>query len=341
MNKSFLTGLLFAAALSTAACAPFQSTDAPASPDLVPPVLVKAVAAAADRIVLEFDESPSLAPDSLELKPDLSVSAHEVRDKTIVLTTAGAQAVGREYMLRLTVADAAGNSAWLIVRLYGFNPAPPRLLINEFITQGSATHPDLVEVRVMTGGNLGGLCFCSGTADINKYRFVFPPRLVATGDFILLHLKPQNLPVEIDETGAIDASGGLDASPVAYDFWVKDGSGLSGNNGVLSLYTQPDGALIDAVLYCNRASDSDTEYRGFGSADLMAQADELCAAGGWQAQGAKVAPEDAVNPTGSTATRSLCRSSGSADANGKSDFHIVPTKKSSFGRENSDEVYQP
>jgi hypothetical protein len=341
MNKSFWACPLFAATLSAIACAPFQSTAAPASPDLVPPVLVKAVAAASDRIVLEFDEAPSLAPDSLELTPDLSVSAHEVRDKTIVLTTAGAQVVGREYRLRLTVADVAGNSAWLIVRFYGFNPAPPRLLINEFITQGSAAHPDLVELKVITGGNLGGLCFCCGTAAINKYRFVFPPRPVLAGDFILLHLKPQNLPVEIDETLAIDTSGGLDASPVAFDFWVRDGSGLSGNNGVLSLYTQPDGELIDAVLYSNRASDSDTEYRGFGSADLMAQTDELCAADGWRVQGEKAAPEDAVNPTGSTTTRSLCRTSGSTDTDGKSDFHIVPTKKASFGRENSDEAYQP
>jgi hypothetical protein len=341
MNKTFSAACAFALAFSAAACAPLQGANPAAGLDLVPPVLKKACAAGPDRLVLEFDEEPVLKADSLEIEPSLAVTGHEVKGTTIEIHTAPTQVIGEEYRLRATVEDASGNAAWLIARFYGYNPAPPRLVINEFITQGSATHPDLVELKVLDGGNMGGVTFYSGTPARWKQRFVFPAASVRRGDFILLHLKPQGLTAEIDETSSPAVSGGLDASAAAWDFWLKDGTGLSGNNGAISLCERPDGPLLDAVLYSTRASDSDSTYRGFGSFELREQADELFEAGGWLAAGEKIAPEDAVNPEGSTATRSICRSSDSADTNGKGDFHVVPTRQSSFGRDNSDEIYVP
>ncbi len=339
MNKTFPAGIALALALT--ACAPVAPADGAAGLDLAPPVLLRVAASGPDRLVLEFDEPavPGGAPP--EINPSLAVTGCEVREKTIEITTAAAQEVGREYSLRLTVADSSGNSAWLIISFYGFNPSPPRLVINEFITRGTTSHPDLVELKAVASGNMGGVTFCCGTAASWNQRFVFPAFPVAKGDFILLHLKPQGLPAEIDETSSPAASGGLDSSPSAYDFWLRDGTGLSGNNGAISLYDRPDGTLLDAVLFSTRSSDSDADYRGFGSAELMEQADELAAAGGWAAAGPKIAPEDAVNPDPSTATRSLCRSSSSADSNGKADWHVVPTKGSTFGKDNCDEAYLP
>ena len=120
---------------------------------------------------------------------------------------------------------------------------------------------------------------------------------------------------------------------------LQDGKGLSGNNGVLSLYDRPGGKCLDGVLYSNRTSQSDELYRGFGSEETLNRAEELVLAGGWKPAGARVSPEDAVNPEGSTGTRSICRSSGSADTDSAEDWHIVPTRKATFGAENSDEVY--
>jgi hypothetical protein len=239
----------------------------------------------------------------------------------------------------LTVSDTAGNSLWMIVRFYGFNPDLPTLVINEFTTQGSKTHPDLVEIKVLSGGNLGGVAFFRGTASLNTSRFVFPAMNVQPGDFILIHTKPAGISEEKNETAGKDVSGGLDASPSAYDFWMKDGQGLSGNNGIISIYSSPHGSLLDAVLYSTRTSDSDIQWRGFGSHDLREQADELIRLQAWQKSGELVAPEDSVNPEDSTATRSICRAADSGDTDGKSDFHIVPTKKASFGRDNSGEVF--
>jgi hypothetical protein len=155
-----------------------------------------------------------------------------------------------------------------------------------------------------------------------------------------VHFKPRGVPGEVDETGSTDVSGGLDASPDAYDFWVTGGTGLSGNNGVLTLYTSPNGTLADGLLYSNRTSESDDTYLGFGSKKVMERALELAAQQGWDAGGPRIRPEDGINPEDSTSTRSMCRNTQGDDTNTKDDWHIVPTRGSTFGEENSDEVYE-
>jgi len=67
---------------------------------------------------------------------------------------------------------------------------------------------------------------------------------------------------------------------------------------------------------------------------------ELAGDGGWVVENRKVRPEDGVNPEGSTGTRSICRAAGE-DTDTRRDWHIVPTRQASFGRENSQEVYIP
>ena len=198
---------------------------------------------------------------------------------------------------------------------------------------------------------MGGVVLYEGTPGSHDDRLIFPAFEVSTGDFLIIHFKPEGIPQEIDETAAKDLSGGLDASDQAYDFWVREGAGISGNNGVLSLYDRPGGAILDGVLYSDRTSDSDEKYGGFGTLDSWERAQELTADGGWTISGEQVRPEDAVSPEGSTGTRSICRSTDSAnsafpdgasvDTDTAADWHIVPTRGFTFGEENSDEIYVP
>jgi hypothetical protein len=190
----------------------------------------------------------------------------------------------------------------------------------------------------MTEGDMGGVVFYVGTPDNSDARLVFPAFTVKKGAFILIHLKPSGIPTEINETVSLTASGGFDASSTAYDFWLQEGKGISGTNGVLSLYERPGGPCIDAFLYSNRTSQSDERYRGFGSADVLARAEQVVKDSGWKPASARVCPEDAVSPEGSTGTRSICRSSSSQDTDSPNDWHIVPTRKATFGAVNSDEV---
>ena len=322
-----------------AACGPLEDLRERLEPDLTPPVL-QGLRVRECWLELDFDEAPVCSLEGVRVLPELAVSELEVLDRQLRIAFPG-QVPGLRYTAELGVADGHGNRLEFAAEFYGWNPHPPQVLINEFTTRGSDTHPDLVELFAASAGDMAGIVLYQGTASGWDDRFVFPSFPIRAGEYVLVHFKPQGIPEELDEPGDPAVSAGLDASPTAYDFWVPAGRGLSGNNGVLSLYDRPGGVLADGVLYSNRTSASDSAYRGFGSAETLARAEELVREKGWLAAQEEVRPEDAVNPEPSTATRSLNRSSDSADTGTSADWHVVPTRGSTFGRANSDERYVP
>lgn len=329
-----------ACCLLSSTCGPLEALRELPHMDVTPPVLLEVRTVSAEAVELSFDEECSLQPDSLRLAPPLEVRGAGEVGRQVTLQVGG-QAPGAEYLMEAVAEDGRGNTLSFIARFYGFNPEVPALLVNELTPRGSGNHPDLVELRVMAAGNMGGVTLYQGTPRNWQDRLVFPAFAVAAGDFILVHFKPQGIPEEIDETEARGLSGGLDASRQAFDFWVREGSGLAGNNGVLAVCDRPGGRILDGLLYSNRTSASDSLYRGFGSREVLERAEELVRGGGWEIGGEQVRPEDGVNPEGSTGTRSLCRGSDSADTGSREDWHIVPTRGATFGRPNSDEVYSP
>jgi len=204
------------------------------------------------------------------------------------------------------------------------------------------THPDLAELAVLESGNLAGLAFRVGCAACQVLVYVFPACEVAAGEYVVLHLKPQGIPEERDETEDVSASGGLDAYPYSRDFWYPGGDGaLPGENGLVTLYRSTTGPVLDALLYSARTSASDAKYGGFGTQALLDQARAVVADGAWRIAGTEVRPEEAARSEGCTSTRTLCRSSGSEDTDSASDWHVVPTKGSTVGGPNSDAVYVP
>jgi len=322
------------------ACGPFSDLRLKSPVDLNPPLFYGIHVIDSSHIEMLFDENVFAGAESLSISPNVQIV--EVRtEENKLLINMDTQVPGDEYQVEVVVEDVLHNTVNLTAGFYGFNAELPGLLINEFITNGSATHPDVVELKISADGNLGGVTIFQGTPSDYQDRFVFPCMDVKKGDFILVHFKPQNIAEEIDETNAKNLSGGLDAAEDAYDFWIKGGSGISGNNGVLAVYSNPQGELLDGVLYSNRTSTSDADYQGFGSAKTLARAQELAADGGWLFGGESITPEEAVNPDTSTSTRSLCRAVDCVDSNTKGDWHIVPSRKASFGKENCDEVYVP
>jgi hypothetical protein len=326
-------------AFLVAGCGPVPDSRS-AEVDLRPPLVQAVDTAGPDEIRILFDEDAWLMVEKTEIRPPLAISGVTEAAKEIVIR-GEAQVPGRAYTLEAEARDARGNSASFFADFYGWNPRVPRLLINEFTPRGSGNHPDLIELKVCSEGDMGGVVLYLGTPESFDERLVFPSFQVSRGSFIVVHCKPTGEPVEVNETADTAASGGLDASDHAFDFWIPGATGLPGNNGVLSLYERPGGKILDGVLYSNRSSQSDERYRGFGSAEMLARADELVKAGGWKPAGARVLPEDGVSPEGSTGTRSIGRGSASADTDTSEDWHVVPTRKASFGAENSDEVYAP
>jgi len=338
------------ALLVPVACTPLPQFPFAANADLAPPRIVSLGFRGPAQLRVGFDEQCELIANSLLrgetlLGTEVNVtytgnSPSEASVHELLLSFAPPPAAGTEHSVEAQVSDSAGNHLRFVARFYGLNQLLPAMIINEFTTQGSGTHPDLVEIRVLTDGNLAGSCLYEGVPGDWDERLVFPDLDVSAGDFIVVHFKPEGIPEEVDEVVRKDESGGHDASPEAWDFWIPGGTGLSGNNGVLTLCENPIGGIIDGVLYSNRTSDSDDRYRGFGSTTVMERADFLVAEGAWVANGL-VRPEDAVDPEDSTATRSISRGSNGSDTNHREDWHITPTRGITPGAINSDEVYVP
>ncbi len=338
--RIFCAGLLAAGLLSVSGCGPLPDPAGRAQPDLRPPGVDQVRSISSTEVELCFDEEAEVLPGSLRVQPELAVRRVPGPGARVVVVLAP-QECGRQYTLEAAASDARGNRASFAADFCGYNPQVPRVLLNELTPRGSETHPDLLELRVRTAGNMGGVVFYQGTPGDFDNRFVFPPFPVSPGDFILLHLKPSGAEGEDNELGDRTASHTADASDTAFDLWLTGANGLGGNNGVLTLYERLGGKLMDGVLYSNRTSDSDESYRGFGSSRNLARAEQLVSDGGWKISSGRVSPEDGVNPEGSTSTRSLCRSSQSTDTDSAADWHIAPTRGSTFGAENTDEAYQP
>ena len=336
---------IFAAALAAVllcACLPQVVSEAFSPRDLRPPSVLSWDSPGPGEFVVDFDEEVEGSPSDFSSDPDLGSLGIVSEGKRVRISASGILAAGAALSLEGTVRDFSGNSTSFVLPFWGYNPDLPRVLLNEALTQGSLTHPDLVELAILESGNLAGLTFRVGCAAKQVLIFTFPPCEVSSGEFVVLHLKPQGIPEERDETGDPAVSGGLDAYPYARDFWYRGGDGaLPGENGCLTLYRSPTGQILDALLYSARTSASDTKYGGFGTQALLDQARELVSEGAWKIVEAEVRPEDAARSEGTTSTRTICRSSDSGDTDCAADWHIVPTKGSTVGGPNSDAVYVP
>ena len=105
------------------------------------------------------------------------------------------QIPGRRYTLQAEARDARGNTASFIADFYGYNGRVPRVLINELTPRGSGNHPDLVELKTLTAGNLGGVVLYQGTPgslrrpDCSARGWRWAPSA-----FVVIHFKPTGDP---------------------------------------------------------------------------------------------------------------------------------------------------
>lgn len=322
-------------------CGPLEDYRQFTDRDIHPPMFISMGTLNPNTLELQFTEAISSEPEYLIIYPDIEIDSLTVENDKLQILFMEDLEPGSLFKIEISVSDLSGNSLTLIADFYGYNSNIPELIINEFTTQGSATNPDKVELRVLSDGNTAGICIYEGIDTEWSQRKVLPAIEVSQDEYIIIHFKPTGTVEEVDETLNTNTSGGLNVHPDAWDLWVEGGSGLSGNNGTITLFTNPRGILIDGVLYSNRTSSSDESYRGFGSTVMMYKADRLFESGGWNSEYDLISPEDAIDPEDSTATRSICRESIFTDNNDPADWHIVPTSTASFGEVNSDGIYVP
>ena len=338
----FITAIILFSILIMLGCAPgSNSRQPPFSIDLLPPVLQSAETVDERHLRFTFDESVVVDDIDPVVDPLMTVNTFDIRDEQLTIGFGVDQEIGREYTIRMSVADESGNSLSFLYSFSGWNPRIPGVLINEINPRGAGNNPDCVELFITKAGNLGGLILLVGTKSKYKESFVFPAVEVLQGEYILVHAKAEGIPEEIDETSELDESGGKLASDTARDFWIKGAPGLPGNNGALTLYTRKNGPVLDAILWTNRENDEEDEKLGW-TRDGFIFASDLAEAKAWTlASGDVPAPSDAFNVSFSTSTRSVCRASVPNDTDSARDWHIVPTRGQTFGAINTDSVYEP
>lgn len=346
MKHHFIT--LFFCTTLFFACIPLDDPVLYLPGDLRPPIFLGIRQDSAESLYLDFDEEIHAVADTISIYQssgeELGLDTHQregAEGQSLRIDLAALPDPGERCSLELSVSDTAGNSLHLIVPFYGYNDSLPAMRINEFTTQGSSSRPDMVEIEITEAGSLAGALFCEGIDGFAEQELVFPNIQVQAGDYLVIHCKSEGSSEEINEVEDRTESGGKRACDSAWDLWIPGGSGLSGNNGVISLYARPGGSCLDAVVYSNRSSGSDTTYRGFGSRRMLELVDQVGEQGLWLGEESILRPEDAVDPEPSTATRSMFRMPGAEDTKRKGDWYIAPTSGSSFGEENGSEVYTP
>ena len=337
LRRAAAAAVLAALSCMVSACGKVSAAHSFIEPDLMPPLLRAVEVPDRTTIAVSFSEPAVMESGSLAIDPPLDLQGVSYDGARMLLAVAD-QTAGAEYRLKAVVTDERGNGLGMAARFYGHNGDVPSLIITELTTRGSRTRPDRIEMVALAAGDLGGVTLYDGTPGNFRNRLVFPSMAVEPGDFIVVHCVSAGEPAEVNETAKTE-SNHPQASAEAFDLWMPDGKGLSGNNGVVSLYAQPDGDLLDGVIYSDRTSESDERYRGFGTRRMLERVDELVAAGGWQAAGERARPEDAVDSNDSTSTRSMARSSDHADTDSRADWHVVPTRGATFGGRNTDEVF--
>jgi hypothetical protein len=312
--------------------------DFPLTYDLTPPKLVSFRVTGSRDVVFEFDEAIRDDNTDFYSEQDLVLENSMISGNRLEMAFEKPMIPGEKYTCRIMVMDEKSNSSSLIIPFFGFNPEKPVLLINEFNPRGSDTSPDCLELFVREGGLMGGLTVTLGSLLENDGVYVFPNFRVETGDYIILHCKPEGNTAEIDETVNKNASGGLLAHSMAWDLWWDDAPGLSGNNGVIALWENPMGGAMDMIVYTDRVTDPANEFTGWTSA-VFKILQSFKGSFDWICLGEIPTPNDSIAAGTSTATRSVCRNSRSEDTDSNNDWHIVPTSKKSFGFVNTDEVY--
>jgi hypothetical protein len=332
MKTLSLLGLSFA----LAACGAVPEVIEPGNWDLLPPQYLSHETTEDGAISVQFDEE--VFAERQDFQHNVGIAAVSTDETTCVVTLASPLPPGEESVLEGMVTDQRGNGLLFFLVVAGRNPMVPSLIINEFTPRGSSSHPDKVELRALDAGNLAGVNLLLGTPEDHTDRYVFPDLDVVAGDYIVLHCRvPDSDDPPEDELADRTASTALDTHPDAWDlFWVG-GPGLSGNNGALCLSAALHGPVLDAVLYSNRRSDSDTDYDGWGSARLRDQATWLGDQGHWTVAGAAAAPrgrDRLVLLHGDAVAVPLPRRGWTPTP--ATDWHVVPTSTYSFGEVNSD-----
>ena len=172
--------------------------------------------------------------------------------------------------------DVCGTCGGGLECIEGLCLAPPALLTINEVNANIADGCDLLELRVIDAGSLGGVVFKERT----KTLLTFDPVDVAIDDIIVVHFdaedancNPMDAGAETTSKSELAAATYTVTYDTAWDWFISD-SGITATDNVLTVYG-PGGDIQDAVFLTD-ADDGDNAASGTED-----QAAIVAAAGEW------------------------------------------------------------
>ena len=283
---------------------------------------------------VEFEFSRSVTVKSLTLNPGLSIASVE-NGSTVRIRLEESAAPGTLISADLLVEDENRNTINVLAAFRSRNNRIPDLVINELCTEyanvTAGRKAEFIEFKMKSDGNLGAMrVFIIGNSNAARETiYEFSPVEVKKDEYVVLHLRTYD-PASKNEYGDLAESGGLNSSPTARDFWIPGTTKLLHKTAVVYVVDQDD-RIINAVMICeNPAAPWPKDY-------FFEAANSLFEQGAWQAaDGITSRPADAVNSSGTTNTRTICRDETLAGNSGSNaDWYITATSSATPGGENN------
>lgn len=270
--------------------------------DLKPPVLSSVNAESETLVRLCFNENV--------IPYESSFAPQEVSSEgcDVVIRLNGSLKAGKSCVVSGRVCDLNGNSCEVSVKVWGRNPNPASLEINEFTTKGSGSNPDRTELKVTGFGSIAGFAFYDGIPGNYRTMVVFEDVQVKKGDFIVIWW-----------TSAPDGKPSTEFSNGVLNIYAGS-QGLSENNGILTLASSPsEGAsVIDCISYSTGESN---QFEGWGTKEVYERIET--------AKNRKWLVSEPVSPKNSSATRSVSKNPYTGQ------WFVTASGGSTFGKENT------
>ena len=153
--------------------------------DLLPPQLLSYEMTGPKKIELTFDRPAEAEPHHLNISGERNISSLHQDCCSLFVTLSKPPNIGERFILQGTFRGSAGSTLQLSLVLYGYNPNPAGLVINELTTRGSDNHPDRIEFLVTSSGNTGGITCYDGTPKEYRQYKIFKAADDEQGSYII------------------------------------------------------------------------------------------------------------------------------------------------------------
>jgi hypothetical protein len=280
--------------------------------------------------VMVFEFSLPVILDTINFDDPSLVYTSKAENQELKITFAKPLDEGRLFTADIKIKDSSGKSHNHVISFRARNDRMPVIIFNELRTENSKPKAEFVELYTTGSGNLGALRLFIAGYSLTKPVYEFPPVEVSSGDYIVLHLRTTEDGC-LDETGSdLSLSSGTDARNNARDFWIQGNSKILHKTDALWLMDQDD-RIIDAVILCENSNE-------WGKYNSIEAAEFLGGKGAWLPS-ADIA--NAVNTTGTTNTRTICRDQAIPHSPQADNWYITANSGVTLGEQNNPKRYAP